>query len=146
MKTRATVVEIVDPHIAIVSVERRAACDGCHKSVDGKGCAICTLLGGKNRMQAPAKNAVGAAVGDIVELESRTARILGYAALVFLLPILLGLLGYFLAGRLGAGEGVALAAALGGFVFAFLPIWLFSRLVISRRLDIEIVSVVKTEE
>ncbi|MBO5355538.1 MAG: SoxR reducing system RseC family protein [Clostridia bacterium] len=146
MKTKATVVEIIDQNVAVVSVERRAACDGCHKAVDGKGCSVCTLLGSKGETRALAKNTVGAALGDTVEVESRTRRIIGYAALVFLLPVALAIVGYLLGSKLSLGEGVSLLLALGGLLISFLLIFLYSKLVVSRRLDIEIVAIVKEAE
>ena len=88
MRTKATVVEIINETVAVVSVERRSACDGCHKAEGDKGCSICTLLGGKHETRARARNTAGAMEGDTVALESRTSRILGYAALVFLLPVI----------------------------------------------------------
>lgn len=145
MKTLATVVEIENENTAIVSVARHAACDGCHKNAEGKGCSVCTLLGGNREARARALNAVGASVGDTVEVESRTGRMLAYAALVFLLPVLLALGGYFVGKHCTASEGAALAIAGGCFVLAFFAIWLFSRFVITRRLDVEIVCVVKLE-
>ena len=146
MKTKATVVEIIDPEIAVVSVERRAACDGCHKAADGKGCSVCTLLGSKGETRARAKNTVGAALGDAVEVESRTCRIIGYAALVFLLPVVLAIVGYLIGAKLSLGEGAALLLALGGLLLAFLLIFFYSKLVVSRRVDIEIISIVQGQE
>ena len=74
-------------------------------------------------------------------IESRSGRILGYAALLFLLPVLLGLLGYVIGSWLSLGEGARLALAGGGFLLSFLPVWMYSHFVISRRLDIEIVEI-----
>ena len=146
MKTKATVVEIIDPEIAVVSVERRAACDGCHKAADGKGCSVCTLLGGNGETRARAKNTAGAALGDTVEVESRTRRIVGYAALVFLLPVVLAIVGYLVGTVLSLGEGKALLLALGGLLLSFLLIFFYSKLVVARRVDIEIVSIVRKAE
>lgn len=146
MKTKATVVEIIDQNVAVVLVERRAACDGCHKAADGKGCSVCTLLGSKGETRARAINTVSAVLGDTVEVESRTRRIIGYAALVFLLPVVLAIVGYLLGIRLSLGEGIALLLALGGLLISFLLIFLYSKLVVSRRLDIEIVAIAKEAE
>ncbi|MBR6727222.1 MAG: SoxR reducing system RseC family protein [Clostridia bacterium] len=142
MKTLATVVEIENEKTATVSVARHAACDGCHKNADGTGCSVCTLLGGKREARARALNTAGAAVGDTVEVESRTGRMLLYAATVFLLPVLLALGAYFIGLHLTAREGVALASCAAAFVISFVGVWLFSRLVTARRLDVEIVRVV----
>ena len=146
MKTKATVVEIISPDIAVVSVERRAACDGCHKAADGKGCSVCTLLGSKGEARARAKNTVGAAIGDTVEVESRTKRIMGYAALVFLLPVALAIVAYLIGTKLSLGEGASLLLALAGLLLSFLLIFFYSKLVVSRRVDIEIVAIAQKAE
>ena len=143
MKTLATVVEIEQENIAVVSVARHAACDGCHKNAEGKGCSVCTLLGGNREARARALNTAGAAIGDTVEVESRTGRMLLYAALVFLLPVVMALGGYFLGAALLEGAYGAPATAAAAFLLTFAAIWLFSRLVISKRIDVEIVALVK---
>ena len=142
MRTLATVVEIENENTATVSVARRAACDGCHKNADGQGCSVCSLLGGKREMRVRARNEVGATVGDTVEVESRTGRMLGYAALIFLLPVLMALAGYFAGKALWESEGAALGACAALLALTVCGVGLFSRLVLSRRLDVEIVGVV----
>ena len=146
MKAKAIVTEIVSARVAVVSVERRAACDGCHKNTDGSGCTVCTLAGGNRTAKARARNDVGAAVGDVVEVESRTARVMFYAALVFLLPVLLAAAGYLLGFYVFLLGELSIIPAVVGLVLAFLPVWLYSKLVISKRLDMEIVSVCSKEE
>jgi len=146
MKTKAIVLEIVDREVAVVSVERRAACDGCHKNADGSGCSICTLLGGQHVTKARARNRVGAAQGDTVEVESRASRILGYAAMIFMLPLLMALIGYLLGYYAFSMGEWAISMAFVALVLSFVPIWLYSRLVVSKRLDIEIVAITKEKE
>ena len=90
MRTEATVVEIRGSR-AVVTTERLSACEGCHKATEGEGCSVCTLMGGNRTVSAEAENPLGAKVGDRVMIESRTGRMLWYAALVFLLPILLAI-------------------------------------------------------
>lgn len=141
MRTKAIVTALQENGVATVSVERRAACDGCHKNADGSTCSICTLLGGKNRTETKAKNTVGAAVGDVVEVESRSARMLGYAALVFLVPLLAAFAGYLLGYFAFSLGDYAVLVGIGALVLSFLPIWLYSKLVISKRLDVEIVAI-----
>jgi positive regulator of sigma E activity len=144
MRTKATVTEIVDENIAVVLVARRSACDGCHKAEGDKGCSVCTLLGGNGEARTRAKNTAGARKGDTVAVESRTRRILSYAALVFMMPVLLSLVGYAVGVLAGLGEGMTLLTALGGFVLSFLVIYLYSRLVVAHRLDVEIVEIIES--
>ena len=145
MRTVATVSELLSKKVALVCVERRAACDGCHRATDDKGCSVCTLLGGNAKTVARARNTVGAAVGDRVEVEARTARVLAYAAMVFLLPILSLLVGYFVGQQL-LGEQAALVLAGVGFLLSFLFLYFYSRFVVARRVDLEIVARLSTEQ
>ena len=112
---------------ATVSSSRRTMCEGCEKS---GGCGHCDLSGiiASNRtMTAEAQNPIGAEPGELVELESDSSRVLGYAALVFLLPIGVCALFWMLGTRL-LGEGLpAVIAAAVGFVLTFAGIALFDR-------------------
>ena len=143
MKTLATVVELQNEYTATVSVAKKAACDGCHKNADGSGCSVCTLMGGNREARAAARNTVGARVGDTVEIESATGRMLLYAALIFLLPVLLCLAAYFIALSLTGREGIALAACAVAFLLTLGGLWLYSRFALSGRCDVEILRVVK---
>ena len=141
MKTVATVIETPEKEIAIVRVERQSACEGCHRATEEGGCSVCTLLGGKNAAHAQARNTVGAVVGDRVEIESRTGRILLYAALVFLVPVVALIAGYLVGGAIG-GEIAALIGAGSLFLLSLTVLYCYSRFVVAKRVDIEIVSVV----
>ena len=144
MKTKATVVEIIDPDIAVVSVERRAACDGCHKQAEGE-CSVCSLMASGKTMKARAYNAVGAAVGDTVVLESSSACVLGYAALVFLLPIVAVIGGYLLAGLWTDVQTWRYVCAGVLFVLSFVVIRLISSCHAKRAPDIVAVAVIDAE-
>ncbi len=79
MQQTAIVLETAK-EIAVVCIEQKDACANCHA----------TCVGCRKTLQAKAKNLVDAKVGDTVLLESHTGRILGIAACVFVLPLLLG--------------------------------------------------------
>lgn len=110
MKTTGTV-KSIEGKYAQVSVIRTSACDGCHSK---DFCLSCS----KKEMTVSVLNDIGAMPGDTVELFSPTGRVLGYAALVFVLPIVLSILGYIGAYYL-FGEGSATLGALGAFVLTF---------------------------
>ena len=139
MVTKATVIQ-TEGRIAIVETKRLSACDGCHKQLEGESCSVCSLMGGNTTLTSRADNSIGARVGDVVEIESDSGRILGYAALVFLAPVVLALLLYFAASPFLGGT-VALGVAFAGLVLAFGGIGLFSKLVIAKRCDVRIVSI-----
>ena len=114
MKTIATVIA-VEGELATVETERTSACEGCHKKEDS-GCSVCSLMGGNGRkLVTRAENRAGARVGDRVTVESATGRILGYAAMVFLMPLLTCLLGGLLIAVLTDHGGLRVLGAAVGF-------------------------------
>lgn len=137
METKATVIS-TEGEFAIVETKRKSACDGCHKQQDGSPCAMCTLLGDKAELRTRARNPVGARVGDEVMIESPSGRMLAYGALVFLMPLLLGLLFYFLFSLFTASEPIRLCGAILAFGGVYVFLWLYSRCVISRRCDVTV--------
>ena len=144
MKTKATVLSL-DGKFATVRTERTSACEGCHKASDENGCSVCSLMGGNRQMQARARNTAGALVGDAVMIESNTSRMLWYAALVFLFPILATLLGVGIASLLHVSKTVLVAVGAILFVASFAVIFFYSRTVEKKRCDIEITEVISSQ-
>ena len=126
MKTTGTVIEVCGTE-AIVETERVSACDGCHKKAEGQSCSVCSLMTSGKGMRARVQNPVGAQIGDLVSVESESTRILGYAALVFLLPILTAAGGWFLAGAFTAEILWKGLGAVLGAVLTFVGLRLFSK-------------------
>lgn len=102
----ATVTAVPRPGIAVVSVARQTACGH-----DCEHCAGCGAQGGTVTVQA--KTEIAVSPGDQVELFSGK-QVLGIAALVYLAPVVLFLLGYFLSGPLT--EGLRYLCGGAGFV------------------------------
>lgn len=135
MRSEGVVIS-VDGKYAVVATERRAACEGCHRRGESGECSVCSLLGGESRLDTRALNRAGAHVGDKVELESNTGRMLWYAALVFLLPCVLGIMAYIAVRGLTQSEAWRSVAAIGGFVIGLIVAALYSKLVAGGRDDI----------
>ena len=75
---------------------RESACSGdCHK------CSGCGAA--KEAVIFTADNPVGARVGDLVKVESSTAPVLKAAVVLYVLPLVLFFLGYFLGSLIGLG-------------------------------------------
>ena len=85
----ATVERILGPNYAEISVPRKSACGH-----DCEECAGCGVTG--TAVYTRAKNLIGAQPGQKVVVESSTKNILGIMGLVYAVPVLLFLLGYFL--------------------------------------------------
>lgn len=145
MRTRAKVVATAGEY-ATVLCDRRSACDSCHKTADGGECSVCSLMGGARSMQACAYNAACAQIGDIVEIETTSTRVLGYAALVFILPITMIIFGYMLAGLWTESEvwRFAFSALLAGA--SLFGIRLYSEHVHQNKTDLTVVAVIDPDE
>ena len=103
-----------DGTAAVIHI-RESACSGdCHK------CSGCGAA--KEAVIFTADNPIGAAPGDLVKVESSTAPVLKAAAVLYILPLVLFFLGYYLGtlpgnfGPAGGGLGFALGV---GIVLAY---------------------------
>ena len=107
----ATVEKILPGGFVEISVPRKSACGH-----DCEECAGCGMTGAA--IHARAKDPVGVRPGQKVVVESATRKILGVVALVYLLPVVGFLLGYFLSE--GLAESWRYAIAIGAAALSFL--------------------------
>ena len=114
----ATVEKLLPDGYAEISVPRKSACGH-----DCEECAGCGMTGAA--IYARAKNNAGAQPGDKVVVESSSKKLLGVAALVYLLPVVAFLLGYFLSE--GLAEKVRYIIAIAAAAAAFLPSIFYDR-------------------
>ena len=115
MEQRVVVRQVHDDGTADVIHIRESACSGdCHK------CSGCGAA--KEAVVFTADNPIGARAGDLVKVESSTAPVLKAAAVLYILPLALFFLGYYLGtlpgnfGPAGGGLGFALGV---GIVLAY---------------------------
>lgn len=136
----ATVKRLVGDQKAEVLVRRQSAC--------GHDCASCGGCGPESATQVTvmADNALGARLGDTVQVESESGRVLGMAAALYLVPLVLLFAGYFLAtGLLGLGESAGFAVGLLCLIAGFAANWLLDRHIRARRpVQYRIVEVLKS--
>ena len=107
----ATVEKILDAGFVEISVPRKSAC--------GHDCEECAAI------HARASDPVGVKPGDKVVVQSETKKLLGVVALVYLLPVVAFLLGYFLSE--GLAEKVRYIIAIAAAAAAFLPSIFYDR-------------------
>lgn len=100
-----------------ILVRRVSACGH-----DCEGCGGCPSMVREPEVTAVAEDTLGTEPGQRVQVESSTRRVLGLAALVYLLPFAAFFAGYFLLS--GATDGVAALSAIGGFLAALLGVCL----------------------
>ncbi len=121
MRQKALVME-TSGNIAKIKVFRSTMCEGCSKHSEGKSCACGELLGANRVMIAEASNEIGAKAGEAVEIETSTSVVLGYAALVFVLPIAAFFLLYAAAEVMFSFAYAPWIAGGAGFLLAFVPV------------------------
>ena len=111
MEQRVRVREVMDDGTARVICIRESACSGdCHK------CSGCGAA--QETISLLAENPIGAKAGDLVIIRSESAPVLGAAAVLYVLPLVLFFAGYFLGESLGAGVLCGCVAFLLGIVAA----------------------------
>ena len=139
MQTKAVVIA-TDGMFATVETERKSACEGCHKAEEG-GCSVCSLMGSDRKIATKAINTVGARIGDTVMIESNTSRMLWYAVLVFILPILVALIGWGISSLFTAKLAVQTISAFAGFALSLLGVAIYSKKISTCRCDVEIIEI-----
>ena len=116
MTQQGTIKKLLPNGLAEVEVTRRSAC--------GHDCAKCGGCGGleTQTLYVTARNHAHASVGDRVLLEGETRQVLGFAVLVYLLPLVLFFVGYGVGAGMKLGGG--LSSLIGGVLFVNEPITL----------------------
>lgn len=122
MEQLVRVKETYDNGTALVIHVRESACSGdCHK------CSGCGAA--KEAVLFTADNPIGAGKGDLVKVESATGPVLKAAVVLYVIPLVLFFLGYYL-GTVMGGFG-ALAGCL-GFVLGVAIVVVYDRKVMKK--------------
>ena len=77
---------------ATVEVRRKSACEGCHQHAEG--CSACSIFISDAKHRVSVENEINAKIGDRVVLEATTERVLSYAVLVFIVPLVVACIFY----------------------------------------------------
>ncbi len=117
MTQRAVVKRRLGASTVEILVHRQSACS--HNCAD---CAGCGSLIREPEVTAVAEDALGARVGQQVTVESASGKVLGLAALLYLLPFV-GLFPAYLLLN-GRSEGVAALGSVGAFFLVLLGVCL----------------------
>ena len=120
MTQDAVVTRLLPNGMAEVAVARTTACGGSCGS-----CESCIFQG---EIKTLARNRIGAKPGQRVVIESRSSKIFGAAALVYIMPIVLFILGYALASLAGAAEGLCVAVSFAALLLSALILILSQRM------------------
>lgn len=146
MRRIATIVGIVggNDNIKEIEVSRETACEGCSQGADGS-CHACIMLGENKKMRTRARDPIGAGLGDCVWVETPSNTVIRYAAEVFLLPLVLGAVGYLIGEKLGAALS-PLICSLVGFAAAFVYVKFIPAKRAENRCEVVIVGIEKVSD
>ncbi len=111
--------------LAVIELERGEFC---------KSCNVCDAFG-EGKMYLEAKNPMNARVGDNVRVEVASKHVLSGALLIFILPILAMIAGYFAGRHLYPGPG-ELPGIIGAFT-GFVGMLIFNRFVSTKKSTIQ---------
>ena len=108
MTQEATVIRQLPGGRAEVSVSRKTACGG-----NCENCESCIV---QNDLKVTAFNPISAPDGAAVVIESESSKIYKAIALVYIMPLLLFLAGYFISGLFASAEGIRIISSFAGLV------------------------------
>lgn len=110
MTQDAVVTKLLPNNMAEVAVARTTACGGSCGS-----CESCIFQG---EIKTLARNLIDAKPGQRVVIASKSSSVFGAAALVYVMPLVLFILGYALASLAGASEGVCVAVSFAALLLS----------------------------
>lgn len=115
----AIIKKLTAPDKAEVEVLRGTAC--------GDDCGSCEVCHYASKVRVEARNDVGAQLGDRVEIEARTSRVLGAAVLVYVVPFVLFFIGYAVAAALNFSEGLSMVMSFAAFAVGMVIVVIVGR-------------------
>ena len=115
----AIIKKLTAPDKAEVEVLRGTAC--------GDDCGSCEVCNYASKIRVEARNDVGAQLGDRVEIEARTSRVLGAAVLVYVVPFVLFFIGYAVAAALNFSEGLSMVMSFAAFAVGMVIVVIVGR-------------------
>ena len=113
------VVESTNGDVAVVSVRRGTAC--------GESCATCSSQCNVKTNKITVGNKIGAMPGDKVKIEMKTSTVLKSAFMVYIFPIFVFFIGYFMTEYKTGSEIKSLIVGLFAFGVTFVCLFLWDR-------------------
>ena len=115
----AIIKKLTAPDKAEVEVLRGTAC--------GDDCGRCEVCHYASKIRGGGRNDGGAQLGDRVEIEARTSRVLGAAVLVYVVPFVLFFIGYAVAAALNFSEGLSMVMSFAAFAVGMVIVVIVGR-------------------
>lgn len=123
MKTAGKISKLLPGNVAEVICEPNDACEKC------KGCAMSS----SGEIIVRAKNSIGAGAGDRVEIEIPEGEGIRAALMVFILPVIGLLAGYFFGKNLFLSESYGIIFALVFMALTFLALSVYDKYLSSKK-------------
>lgn len=132
----------VEGELATVEIIRESACSSCHNKASC-GAGVIAGCSKSERVEVQARNKVGAEVGQKVMLTSDTGKTVGIAFCVFVLPIIVAFICYFVGLHIALNEKTAIVIAAAVFFVSFFALFFgFDRL-LSKKINVEITDIIE---
>lgn len=122
MSQNAIIKRIITDNVAEVQLLRQMDCKNCDN------CGSCSQKPG-TEMLAKASNAIGAQVGDTVVVESVVGSSIGIAVIVYVIPCIFLMLGFFMGQAMGLGEVASVGVGALGILVGFIPALVLNRII-----------------
>ncbi len=119
MKEVGTVVKVDKKNIK-VRMERKSACGNCN---------MCGFKKEDMHVDLTTENTLGAVLGDKVEMEMQTSTVIFSASIVYILPLVFAMLGFFVGWLLKLSEIGMFGCLMAGLALGFLAIALIDKIV-----------------
>ena len=113
---------------SVVSVNDDAAVVAMRMSGACKKCGLCMSSSDGKDVLLLARNEAGAKIGDSVEIEISSGRVLMAAFVVYLVPVVMTVVGFLVGSAVSGGSeesGLPIVLAVVFLVVSFLAVWLY---------------------
>ncbi|WP_291943813.1 SoxR reducing system RseC family protein [Cetobacterium sp.] len=125
MKSSGLVKKIVGNKV-IVSMYKESACSHCSKCSDSAKIANdFTFISNVDNIK----------IGDIITFEMEDNQVFKAAIIVYIIPLILMFLTYFIASNMGLSEGKCIGASFSGLVIAFIGIFFYDKFVVKNKME-----------
>ena len=132
----------VDGELATVEIIRESACSSCHNK-DSCGAGVIAGCSKSEKVEVLARNKACAEVGQRVTLSSHSGKTIGIAFCVFVLPILVAFLCYYLGITIIASEKTAIIIAVSVFFVSFFSVFFGFDKMLSKKINVEITDIIE---
>lgn len=112
---------------SVISVKDDAAVVAMPMSGDCERCGMCIATSDRKEVLLLARNDPGAKAGDLVEIEIGAGKMLAAAFIVYMVPVFMTIIGFFVGGAVPGPSGgdLSITFAVGFLVLSFVCVWVY---------------------